>query len=97
MLYLIWNGALEIVADRHTLGVFSRKLWCRLLEELPQFRELRMDHLRFQPEGRRRISLTLWGVEDLQRSIASTLPAVLSVNRHREVLTGRCVSLFWAC
>lgn len=48
IVYLIRKGIdLEIITDRHTIGLFSLETWMRLLqEELGlQVRELRLDHL----------------------------------------------------
>jgi ubiquinone/menaquinone biosynthesis C-methylase UbiE len=47
MVYLIRrNGELEIITDRHVIGVFSRKVWRQLFDELNlQVTEKRMDHL----------------------------------------------------
>ena len=47
LVYLIReSGALEVVIDRHTIGVFCRAVWRRLFEGLRlRAEELRLDHL----------------------------------------------------
>ena len=46
IVYLIRRkGELEIVTDRHIIGIFGREVWRGLLDELPlRVDELRMDH-----------------------------------------------------